>query len=323
MPQEKALTGAAGVHFVVAELSRKGVIALPTTSALPKPEAEIKDVKVPKYPKVRKILGLAVVVTIFLVAPLFDYIWGGLLPAPSFFILVITQLPLVFFLLPGIIASVHLLFGKGVRRRFGVILQVIATPIQLLFALIISKFLTNPPSFLIGQPFVKMLPYLLMLILVPASTIYSAIEPIKKKKPPMPEKTVKKTRRKKLLCLILVIAIFSGAVATIYRTFFVHRASATLKVKVVNPEGAPVSNISVCIWQSADLHGPPDIGCHTTNAEGVAIFSLTPGNYFIGFNGLDFPEKFIWQPAGQNPVSVVGSEITEIVIHLEYKDETT
>jgi len=30
MLQEKALTGATGVHFVVAELSRKGVVALPT-----------------------------------------------------------------------------------------------------------------------------------------------------------------------------------------------------------------------------------------------------------------------------------------------------
>ena len=77
----------------------------------------------------------------------------------------------------------------------------------------------------------------------------------------------------------------------------------------------PLVNVEVDI---AEMPGPPlSGGVAHTNENGIAVFQIKPGDYFIFFNSGNFPEDFI-EPEPRE-VTIKEGELNEFTIILELK----
>jgi len=64
---------------------------------------------------------------------------------------------------------------------------------------------------------------------------------------------------------------------------------ARLEVSLIMDNGRPLDNVEVDL---AEVPGPPPIGgVGLTNEDGLAVFSVKPGSYFIFFNSNNFPKN--------------------------------
>ena len=84
--------------------------------------------------------------------------------------------------------------------------------------------------------------------------------------------------------LIAIIFLILGyLVGTKYPYYFGRKnilGSVKFRVTAITTENHPVENIEVIISKQP---GPPDIGGEQhTNKEGIAIFTLKPGKYYLG-----------------------------------------
>jgi len=88
--------------------------------------------------------------------------------------------------------------------------------------------------------------------------------------------------------------------------------SISFQVIILDENGSPLSGVEVDI---AETPGPPpEGGIMTTDENGVAHFSLKPGNYYVFFNTVNFPSQY-YQPApSQINVSEGGVNIKEIIL---------
>ncbi|MDD3083497.1 MAG: GDSL-type esterase/lipase family protein [Candidatus ainarchaeum sp.] len=72
-----------------------------------------------------------------------------------------------------------------------------------------------------------------------------------------------------------------------------------LEVIVLNDKNQPLENIEVDLWKKENFAGPPNAGYDFTNKNGKVTFNVPTGEYFIGFNSINFPnnlsqpEKFL------------------------------
>jgi hypothetical protein len=99
-----------------------------------------------------------------------------------------------------------------------------------------------------------------------------------------------------------------------------HVGKATLIIKVVEVDGSPISNLEVCLWTAKASQGAPKFGCKMTNASGIVIFrGLSLGDYLIGFNLNNFPEKYVYP--GKILISITKEGTTEKVIKLKLKQQ--
>lgn len=81
--------------------------------------------------------------------------------------------------------------------------------------------------------------------------------------------------------------------------------SAKLEVKLVLDNGTPLSKIEVDVAEKTG--SPPKGGVAVTNENGVASFSIKPGNYVIYFNLGTFPKNLDW-PQGGPETNITVSE---------------
>jgi len=67
-----------------------------------------------------------------------------------------------------------------------------------------------------------------------------------------------------------------------------------LRVKILQIDGTPVSNLEVNIWASnaGPPTGPPP--AVMTNTSGIATFAVSAGDYSIGFNRSNFPAVYLY-----------------------------
>jgi len=66
-----------------------------------------------------------------------------------------------------------------------------------------------------------------------------------------------------------------------------------LEVTVTMNNGVPLEKIEVDLWK-AGSEGIPNAGYNFTDEKGIVIFNIPEGEYEIGFNGVNFPEKLIF-----------------------------
>ena len=87
-----------------------------------------------------------------------------------------------------------------------------------------------------------------------------------------------------------------------------------LRVKILQIDGTPVSNLEVNLW--ANNAGPPP--AVMTNTSGIATFAVSAGDYHIGFNGSNFPAVYLYH--GGRGVQVKVGMTTDIEIRLFNKE---
>ena len=93
------------------------------------------------------------------------------------------------------------------------------------------------------------------------------------------------------------------------------QGNAQLEVILKTDTGMPLANIEVDV---AEQPGPPPVGgLALTDENGVAIFNIKPGNYFIFFNDTNFPKDFENPPP--QPVEVKADESDQTTIILNAK----
>ena len=97
-----------------------------------------------------------------------------------------------------------------------------------------------------------------------------------------------------------------------------------LKVKVVIPDSTPIQGLDVVVWKTEEdpAEDNPSISPVSTDAEGIAVFQLIPGEYFIGFNLQTFPSKYVLPSQKQNPITVAEG-VSEKTIQLQLKTSTS
>jgi len=90
------------------------------------------------------------------------------------------------------------------------------------------------------------------------------------------------------------------------------QGNARLEITLKMDNGRPLNNVEVNV---AEEPGPPPIGgVALSDADGLAVFNVKPGNYFIFFNDNNFP-KNVKNPEAQ-PVEVKAGEINQRTITL-------
>ncbi len=68
------------------------------------------------------------------------------------------------------------------------------------------------------------------------------------------------------------------------------KGNAELKVRVIDSSDNPVANLEVDV---ANKNKPPTTdGIRKTDKDGIAVFNLKPGHYFIFFNTTNFPPYY-------------------------------
>jgi len=128
-------------------------------------ESKIKTVKVPKYYRVRRVLG-ATVLTIVLFTPIVSYFWDE--KGPILFVMFIDPMfaPFVY---SGLIVGAYLLKSKRIRRPLALALLAVALLTQFLSLLLVIAMLI--------QGYLRSAYLYPLIIMVPASIIYATIEP--------------------------------------------------------------------------------------------------------------------------------------------------
>lgn len=93
----------------------------------------------------------------------------------------------------------------------------------------------------------------------------------------------------------------------------------TLRVKVLQPDGTPVTGLEVDLWTATSSTGVPDVGMATTDIYGIASFRVPADSYQIGFNYINFPLGKFAYPQVKTSVNVEGDAPTEATIQLRNK----
>ncbi len=94
-----------------------------------------------------------------------------------------------------------------------------------------------------------------------------------------------------------------------------------LEVIILNDKNQPLEKIEVDLWKKETLAGPPDTGYSFTNENGKVVFNVPIGEYFIGFNSINFPTN-LSQPE-RFLVEVREGGVNSQTIVLELKEELT
>lgn len=64
---------------------------------------------------------------------------------------------------------------------------------------------------------------------------------------------------------------------------------AQVEIILLMDTGTPLANVEVDL---AEEPGPPPIGgVSLTDENGIAVFNVKPGNYFVFFNDINFPQN--------------------------------
>ena len=93
------------------------------------------------------------------------------------------------------------------------------------------------------------------------------------------------------------------------------KGDAILEVTLIMDNGLPLENVEVDL---ADQPGAPPVGgVAITDQNGLAVFNVKPGKYFVFFNDNNFP-KNVKSPELQ-PVEVKSGEINKIEILMTLK----
>lgn len=112
-----------------------------------------------------------------------------------------------------------------------------------------------------------------------------------------------------------------GVSASEFETRWIAEITLTfnLKVKVIIPDGTPIQGLDVIVWKPEEdpAEGHPSINPVLTNTEGISVFQLIPGQYFIGFNSL-LPTEYDLPSPKQNSITVTEG-IAEKIIQLQLK----
>ena len=77
----------------------------------------------------------------------------------------------------------------------------------------------------------------------------------------------------------------------------------------------PVPNLEVDL--AAEPGPPPVGGIAYTNEQGVALFNVKPGNYFIYFNSNSFPDDL--EIPGSEEITVIEGVVNEKIVFLDSK----
>jgi len=88
---------------------------------------------------------------------------------------------------------------------------------------------------------------------------------------------------------------------------------ARLEVLLLTDNGRPLDNVEVDL---AEEPGPPPVGgVSLSNKEGIAIFDVKPGNYFIFFNASNFPKNIEYPEP--RAVEVLEDQVNQETITLQ------
>jgi len=93
------------------------------------------------------------------------------------------------------------------------------------------------------------------------------------------------------------------------------QGNARLEVTLLMDNGMPLSNVEVDL---AENPGPPLTGGVALSDEnGLAVFNIMPGNYFIFFNDNNFPKNV--EVPEPEPVEIITDKINQKTITLKIK----
>ncbi|MDD2696964.1 MAG: hypothetical protein PHE52_02295 [Candidatus Pacebacteria bacterium] len=92
---------------------------------------------------------------------------------------------------------------------------------------------------------------------------------------------------------------------------------AELRVTILTENQTPVAGVEVDVGEGPGK--PPEGGSIDTNEQGMAIFSIKPGNYVIYFNTYKFPANLEQPTGGQVPIAVEAGQINQKTIILKSK----
>ncbi len=122
---------------------------------------------------------------------------------------------------------------------------------------------------------------------------------------------------KKILVIVIIIAfliigffIFQFSKQSPYPQTI--EGNETLEITVLDSNNNSVSNLEVDLWTLEKQNGPPSAGILSTNNNGKVLFKIPEGNYLIGFNSIDFPEKFEYP--SKTGINVKKGENKKIII---------
>ena len=92
------------------------------------------------------------------------------------------------------------------------------------------------------------------------------------------------------------------------------RGEAKLEITVLTENQKPVANLEVDVAEEPGQ--PPEGGVLNTNEQGVAAFSIKPGDYVVYFNSGNFPPNLEY-PQDSTPVKVEAQKINQKTIILK------
>lgn len=94
--------------------------------------------------------------------------------------------------------------------------------------------------------------------------------------------------------------------------------SSVLELEFIGPGSEPIQYMEVCLTPSYVPRGGPPEYCSYTNDKGITVFKVRPEKYKVGFNFVNFPEKFTI-PEKNIWIELKEGETIEKVIKLETK----
>jgi protocatechuate 3,4-dioxygenase beta subunit len=137
---------------------------------------------------------------------------------------------------------------------------------------------------------------------------------------------MKKRLKSKRLIIIVGVVIFAAALIIGGMILFRNKSSEepefvygdeTLQITVIDELGEPVANLEVDLWTANNAEGAPSAGYLKTDAQGNAVFKVPAGNYLVGFNGVGFPDEYVF--SGRKIDVPVDTGLNQKTIILEFK----
>jgi len=120
-----------------------------------------------------------------------------------------------------------------------------------------------------------------------------------------------------VIAIIIVIIAFYGTYQFINPLSSLDiGGNTTLNVTVLTELQKPVVNLEVDLAEKAGP--PPSGGTANTNNQGVATFSVKPGDYVVYFNTLNFPKNLEY-PQDSQPVHTTEGKINQATVVLKSK----
>jgi len=91
--------------------------------------------------------------------------------------------------------------------------------------------------------------------------------------------------------------------------------TAKLEITLLMDNGTPLANIEVDVAERPGT--PPSGGISYTDENGIAVFNIKPGQYYIFFNSNSFPENLIIPDP--EPIQVQEEIINQYTIQVKAK----